>query len=240
MMKYDWLLGDDLMLCCQQRPYSWWEVNCIHSISFACCIMTWYPTQLHYPDTEPITPCSTLIKPSARLGSTKYHGLTLLGNELPISCTRGPRSTDSATARAELLVKWSGGLHSILLALLPLKLPDFNIRLPFCCDYPTLTQSQHETENAWNCKVTWSASSKWPVQNEPCGIQEYISHMRDCSTKSATTCDELLVKRVCGVRSIHTGLVAAGAPRPQYPVVILLWLSDPDAVSTWSWKRFDV
>ena len=34
--------------------------------------MTWYPTQSHYPDTEPASPCSILIMPSARLGNDKY------------------------------------------------------------------------------------------------------------------------------------------------------------------------
>ena len=31
-----------------------------------------YLTQLHYPDTEPTSPCPILIMPSARLGSDKY------------------------------------------------------------------------------------------------------------------------------------------------------------------------
>ena len=31
--------------------------------------MTCYPTQSHFPDTEPISPCTILIMPSDRLGS---------------------------------------------------------------------------------------------------------------------------------------------------------------------------
>ena len=34
--------------------------------------MTCYPTQSHYPDTEPTSPCPILIMPSAWLGSDKY------------------------------------------------------------------------------------------------------------------------------------------------------------------------
>ena len=34
--------------------------------------MTSYPTQAHYPDTEPISPCPILKLPSAWLGSDKY------------------------------------------------------------------------------------------------------------------------------------------------------------------------
>ena len=34
--------------------------------------MVCYPTQSHYPDTEPTSPCPILIMPSTRLGSDKY------------------------------------------------------------------------------------------------------------------------------------------------------------------------
>ena len=33
--------------------------------------ITWYPTQSHYPDTQPDSPCPTLIMPSTRLGTDK-------------------------------------------------------------------------------------------------------------------------------------------------------------------------
>ena len=39
--------------------------------------MTCYPTQAHYPDTEPTSPCPIIIMPSARLGSDKYRFLSL-------------------------------------------------------------------------------------------------------------------------------------------------------------------
>ena len=37
--------------------------------------MTGYPTQSHYPDTEPTSPCPILIMLSAWLGSNKYQFL---------------------------------------------------------------------------------------------------------------------------------------------------------------------
>ena len=39
-------------------------------------IMTWYPTQSHYPDTQPPSPCSVLIMPSACLGNDRYQFLS--------------------------------------------------------------------------------------------------------------------------------------------------------------------
>ena len=38
----------------------------------ATSTMIGYPTELHYPDTEPTSPCRILIMPSARLGSDNY------------------------------------------------------------------------------------------------------------------------------------------------------------------------
>ena len=34
--------------------------------------MTWYPTQSHYSDTEPTSPCPLLMTPNTWLGSDKY------------------------------------------------------------------------------------------------------------------------------------------------------------------------
>ena len=53
--------------------------------------MTWYPTQSHYPDTRPASPCPILIMPSTWLGSDKYQFDKLLvwldhGFEPTISC----------------------------------------------------------------------------------------------------------------------------------------------------------
>ena len=39
---------------------------------------TWFPTQSHYPDTEPTIPCLILIMPSTWLGSDKYQFYTSL------------------------------------------------------------------------------------------------------------------------------------------------------------------
>ena len=38
----------------------------------ATITMTWYPTESHYPDTEPTSPCPILKLPSTRLGSYNY------------------------------------------------------------------------------------------------------------------------------------------------------------------------
>ena len=65
--------------------------------------MTWYPTQSHYPDTEPTSTCPVLIIPNIWLGSDKHQfdkSLVWLDHwfESMISHTRDPCSTDSATA----------------------------------------------------------------------------------------------------------------------------------------------
>ena len=53
----------------------------MHSSSLYCAAslrdqaistMTWHPTQSHYPDTEPSSPCHILIMRSAWLGSDKF------------------------------------------------------------------------------------------------------------------------------------------------------------------------
>ena len=79
--------------------HSWWHY------SAAISTMTCYPTQSHYPDTEPISPYLILIMPSTWLGSNKYQfdkSLVWLnhGFEPTISCPRDPCSTDSAMAPA--------------------------------------------------------------------------------------------------------------------------------------------
>ena len=48
----------------------------------ATSTMTCYPTQLHYPDTEPTSPCHILTMPSSRLGSSKYQ-FKVIGLILP-------------------------------------------------------------------------------------------------------------------------------------------------------------
>ena len=42
----------------------------------AASTRTWYPTQPHYPDTEPTNPFLILIMPSVRLGSNEYQFLS--------------------------------------------------------------------------------------------------------------------------------------------------------------------
>ena len=44
----------------------------------AVSTMTWYPTQSHYPDIEPTSPCPILILPSTCLGSDRYQFYTSL------------------------------------------------------------------------------------------------------------------------------------------------------------------
>ena len=49
--------------------------------------MTWYPTQSHYPDIKPASPCPLWIMPNISLGSSKYqflsHWFDSTGNQIP-------------------------------------------------------------------------------------------------------------------------------------------------------------
>ena len=58
--------------------------------------MTQYPIQSHYPTTE-LSPLLLMLS-SDKYQIYKIIGLTSLGIKLSISHTRGPRSTDLATA----------------------------------------------------------------------------------------------------------------------------------------------
>ena len=70
-----------------------WQLYSASSLGYqTTIIMTCYPTQSHYPDTEPTRPCPLLILPSARLGSDKYQfvkWLVWLNQELNL---QGPDS----------------------------------------------------------------------------------------------------------------------------------------------------
>ena len=66
----------------------------------------WYPTQSHYPDTEPARPCPIIIMLSTWLGSDKYKFYKPLvwldhGFQHMISCTRNQCSTNSAIAPSQ-------------------------------------------------------------------------------------------------------------------------------------------
>ena len=54
------------------RAHSWQLYSAASLGHQACSTMTCYPKQSHYPDTEPISPCTILIMSSARLVSGKY------------------------------------------------------------------------------------------------------------------------------------------------------------------------
>ena len=54
------------------RVHSWELYSDISLEHQAASTMTCYPTQSHYNDTEPTSPCPILIMPSTRLGSNKY------------------------------------------------------------------------------------------------------------------------------------------------------------------------
>ena len=78
---------------------SWWLYSAAPLGSQAISTMTWYPTQSHYPDTEPNSPCSILIMPNTWLGSDKYEfDKSLIWFETMIFRMRDQSSTDSATA----------------------------------------------------------------------------------------------------------------------------------------------
>ena len=51
-------------------------VECCSTGSLTTSIMTWYPIQSFYPNTEPTSPCPILIMSSAWLGSDKYQFLS--------------------------------------------------------------------------------------------------------------------------------------------------------------------
>ena len=56
----------------------WWLYGASSLGDQAARTITWNPTQLHYPDTEPTCPCPILIMPSSWLGSDKYQFVKLL------------------------------------------------------------------------------------------------------------------------------------------------------------------
>ena len=53
--------------------HSWWLYNAAPLEDQSTSTMVWYPTQSHYPDTEPTSPCPILIMWGTRLGNDKYH-----------------------------------------------------------------------------------------------------------------------------------------------------------------------
>ena len=56
--------------------HSWELYSAVRLGDQTASTMTRYPTQSHYPDTEPTSPCLTLIMLSACLGSNKYQFLS--------------------------------------------------------------------------------------------------------------------------------------------------------------------
>ena len=67
---------------------------------------TCYPTQSHFPDTEPTSPCPTLIMPTARLGSDTYKFVKSLV-WLDQALDSNPRSSDSLISQ-----NWRRALYS--------------------------------------------------------------------------------------------------------------------------------
>ena len=115
---FGWLLRFDILVT--SRVISEWVPTCnsvytgrLYSAvpmgNHATDTMTWYSSQLHSPNTEPSSPCPTLLMLSDMLGSEKYQLCKSLfhpGTNLPISRTRGLCSTDSATARSGCLLSF--------------------------------------------------------------------------------------------------------------------------------------
>ena len=52
--------------------HSWWLHSAAPLRNQAVSTMTWYPTQSHYPDTEPTHPCTIIMMMCTWLGSDKY------------------------------------------------------------------------------------------------------------------------------------------------------------------------
>ena len=59
-------------MCTLDSVHWWWLYGAAPLEDHSASIMTWYPTQSHYPDTEPTSPCPILIIPSTRRGSNMY------------------------------------------------------------------------------------------------------------------------------------------------------------------------
>ena len=86
-----------------------WQLYSAASLEHqAASTVTCYPTQSHYPDTEPTSPCPMLIIPSARLESDKYQsiGLTRQGFETMRS------GLEPLTLGLHDLLGWEGALYT--------------------------------------------------------------------------------------------------------------------------------
>ena len=86
--------------------HSWWLYSADPLGEQATSTMTWCPTQSHYLDTEPTSPCTILLKLSTRLWSDMYQFLSHWFDSTSIQThkvwipwspkTGGDRSTHSA------------------------------------------------------------------------------------------------------------------------------------------------
>ena len=120
----------NVCLTCEDA-HSWRLYSSAPLRNQATSTVSWYPTQLHYPETEPTSPCPILIMPSNWLVSDMYQfykSLVWLDYvfELMISHTRDPCSTDCHHARC--LPTW---LYDCLPECLPLPVHLF-VYLPVC------------------------------------------------------------------------------------------------------------
>ena len=59
-----------VLIC--DSAHSWWLYSASPLGKQAISTMTWFPTQSHYLDAEPTSPCPILIMQITRLGSNKY------------------------------------------------------------------------------------------------------------------------------------------------------------------------
>ena len=101
-----YILATSKVILTSDSAHSWWLYSAAPLENQATRTMTQYPTQSHYPDTEPTSPCPILLMPSARLGSDTYQfdkSLVWLDRE---ANSRSPacalHSTNSATSRLGL------------------------------------------------------------------------------------------------------------------------------------------
>ena len=72
--------------------------------------MTWYPTQLHYPDTRPTSPCPIPIMLSNWLGSQIYTFLSHWLNLTRVRISRSPKTGDWRSTHSDILsgLEWPG------------------------------------------------------------------------------------------------------------------------------------
>ena len=78
------------------KTHSWTLYSAAPLENRAISIMTWYPTQSHYPDIEATSPCPVLIRPNTWLGSDNYNLISHWFESTMGSSPRSPKGENGA------------------------------------------------------------------------------------------------------------------------------------------------